>query len=150
MNAPDRLPLITPLSYRSSVSAVMNVFTCQCSEVAPLASRASVGTVTRMAVWSSRSALEYADAAKRGLGLWACHERGLGRNNRAENSHQVVRSREWTMLGFKASGSAQRFLSVYCAVYNTFNLQRHLVPCHWLRLLRAGAAEQRQAATAAA
>jgi hypothetical protein len=45
------------------------------------------------------------------------------------------------MSGFKAAGSAQRFLSLYYAVYNTLNLQRHLVLRHSLRLLRAEAAE---------
>jgi transposase-like protein len=40
-------------------------------------------------------------AAKRELGLFAHHEQGLRRNNRAENSHQVVRRRERKMQRFK-------------------------------------------------
>src|SRR4051794_38441945 len=51
-------------------------------------------------------------SARRELGLRARHEQGLRKNNRAENSHQVVRRREQRMLGFKSPGSAQRFLSM--------------------------------------
>jgi transposase-like protein len=50
----------------------------------------------------------------------------------AENSHQAVRRRERKMQGFKAAKFAQRFVSVHAAVYNTFNVQRHLIsrPTH--------------------
>jgi transposase-like protein len=54
------------------------------------------------------------------------------------------------MQGFKSLGSAQRFLSIHSAVYNTFYLQRHLISRRTLRLFRAEAAEQWQHATAAA
>ena len=89
-------------------------------------------------------------AARRELGLSARHEQGLGRNNRAENSHQPVRRRERKMQRFKSAGSAQRFLSVHAAVHNTFNLQRHLVSRRTLRLFRAEAAQAWQITTAAA
>ena len=89
-------------------------------------------------------------AAKRELGLTAYHEQRLRKNNRAENSHQVVRRRERKMQGFKSAGSAQRFLSVHSAVYNTFNLQRHLISRRTLRLFRAEAANQWHTATSAA
>jgi transposase-like protein len=89
-------------------------------------------------------------AAKQELGLSAQHEQGLRRNNRAENSHQVVRRRERKMQGFKYAGSAQRFLSTHSAVHKTFNLQRHLISRRTLRLLRSEAASQRQVASAAA
>jgi hypothetical protein len=51
----------------------------------------------------------------------------LRQNDRAENSHQVVRRRERKLERFKSPGSAQRFLSMHAAVHNTFNLQRHFV-----------------------
>jgi transposase-like protein len=41
-------------------------------------------------------------AAKSELGLSARHEQGLRRNNRAENSHQPVRRREFKMQRFKS------------------------------------------------
>jgi transposase-like protein len=89
-------------------------------------------------------------AARRELCLSAQHEQGLRRNNRAENSHQVVRRRERKMQRFKSPRSAQRFLSAHAAVHNTFNLERHLISRRTLRLFRAVAAEQWQIATAAA
>ena len=88
-------------------------------------------------------------AAKAELKLTARHEQGRRRNNRAENSHQPVRRRERKMQRFKSPGSAQRFLSVHAAVYNNFNLQRHLVSRSTLRTIREEAFRTWQAATAA-
>ena len=45
-------------------------------------------------------------AAFRHLRLTCPHEQGLRANNRAENSHQVVRRRERKMQRFKSGGSA--------------------------------------------
>jgi transposase-like protein len=88
-------------------------------------------------------------AAFRQLGLHCPHQQGLRANNRAENSHQVVRRRERKMQRFKSAGSAQLFLSMHAAVHNTFNLQRHLVSRSTLRRFRAEAAAQWQAAVQA-
>src|SRR5207244_78211 len=89
-------------------------------------------------------------SAFRQLRLTCPHDRGLGKNNRAENSHQVVRRREHKMQRFKSSRSAQRFLNIHSAVHNTFNHQRHLVSRSTLRIFRAEAAAQWQDAVAAA
>jgi putative transposase len=64
-------------------------------------------------------------SAFRQLRLTCPHDRGLRKNNRAENSHQIVRRREHKMQRFKSSRSAQRFLNMHSAVHNTFNHQRH-------------------------
>src|SRR3954471_1008814 len=78
-------------------------------------------------------------AAFQVLRLTCRHEQGLRMNNRAENSHQVVRRRERKMQRFKSAESAQRFLSVHAAVHNTFYLQRHLISRSTLRTFRAEA-----------
>ena len=78
-------------------------------------------------------------AAARDSGIAKRHERGRWRNNRAENSHQPTRGREHKMQGFKSEGSAQRFLSVHAAAYNTFNVQRHLTSAKTHRAFRASA-----------
>jgi transposase-like protein len=41
------------------------------------------------------------------------------------------------MQRFKSAGSAQKFLSSHAAVYNTFNVQRHLTSAQTHRTLRA-------------
>jgi putative transposase len=89
-------------------------------------------------------------SAFRHLRLTCPHQQGLRKNNRAENSHQVVRRQERKMQRFKSARSAQRFLSIHAAVHNTFNVQRHLVSRSALRKLRAEATRQWKGAVAAA
>jgi transposase-like protein len=88
-------------------------------------------------------------SAFRDIGLSARHEQGLKKNNRAENSHLPVRRRERKLQRFKSPGSAQRFLSAHAAVYNTFNLQRHLISRRTQRTFTTEAADQWNAAVAA-
>ena len=89
-------------------------------------------------------------AALRTIGFSGQHEQGLRANNRAENSHQPVRRRERKMGRFKSCKSAQRFVSFHAAVYNAFNVQRHLIcrPTH--RQFRAEAHNAWRDATVAA
>src|SRR6516162_3016960 len=89
-------------------------------------------------------------SACRQLRLTCRHEQGLRQNNRAKNSHQVVRRRERKLQRFKSAKSAQRFLNMHAAVHNTFNLQRHLISRSTLRIFRAEAAAQWSDAVAAA
>jgi putative transposase len=89
-------------------------------------------------------------AALRELRLSCHHDQGLRANNRAENSHQPIRRRERKMQRFKSPKSAQRFLFVHAAIYNTFNLQRHLVSRSTLRLFRSEAMNAWNDVTAAA
>jgi transposase-like protein len=90
------------------------------------------------------------EAARRELRLSGHHGQGVRKNNRAENSHQVVRRRERKMQGFKSAGSAQRFLSIHSAVHNAFNLQRHLISRRTLRQFRTESANLWHTATLAA
>ena len=73
-------------------------------------------------------------AAMRELGCLDRHRPGrLRDNNRAENSHLPVRRRERKMQRFKSQGHAQRFVSTHSAIYNTFNIQRHLISRNTMR-----------------
>ena len=90
-------------------------------------------------------------AAMRILGCKDRHHPGrLRDNNRVENSHLVIRRRERKQQKFKSQGSAQRFLSSHGPIYNTFNIQPHLISRPGLRILRAGAHADWAAATVAA
>ena len=77
--------------------------------------------------------------ALREFGLSRRHETGWRKNNTAENSHQPVRRQERKMQRFKSAGSAQPFLSIHAAVYNHFNVQRHLISRRTHRLFRIAA-----------
>jgi putative transposase len=89
-------------------------------------------------------------AALREIGFSGLREQGLRANNRAENSHQPLRRRERKMQGFKSAKSAQRFVSVHAAVYNTFNAQRHLISWRIHRQFRTAAHNSWSDATVAA
>src|SRR5271163_3607448 len=89
-------------------------------------------------------------AAADHLGIARRHEPGRWRNNRAENSHQPTRRRERKMQGFKSIGSAQRFPSTHAAVYNIFNVQRHLTTAQTHRRFRAAAVSAWREAVATA
>ena len=64
------------------------------------------------------------------------HDTSQYANNRAEISHQPTRVRERGMRRFKSIVQAQRFLGVHSAIYNLFNLGRHLISAKIYRLLR--------------
>ena len=88
-------------------------------------------------------------SAIRALGLAHLHRPGrLRENNRVENSHLPIRRRERQQQGFKSQASAQKFLTTHAAIYNTFNVQRHLISRPTLRRFRAEADAAWAAATA--
>lgn len=90
-------------------------------------------------------------AAVRDLGLASAHRPGgMRQNNRAENSHLAIRRRERKQQNFISPGSAQRFLAIHGPIYNSFNLQPHLVRRPMLRKLPAQTHHARAAASAAA
>ena len=55
------------------------------------------------------------------------HRQDKGLNNRAENSHQPTRVRERCMRRFKSARHAQKFLSVFGVIRNSFCVGRHLL-----------------------
>ena len=64
------------------------------------------------------------------------HDTSQYANNRSELSHQPTRVRERGMRKFKSMTQAQRFLETHAAVYNLFNLGRHLVSAKSYRYFR--------------
>jgi putative transposase len=76
------------------------------------------------------------DVAHRELLPDTIHDTTRYANNRAELSHQPTRVRERGMRRFKSAHQAQRFLSAHAAVYNLFNLGRHLISANHYRLFR--------------
>jgi putative transposase len=89
-------------------------------------------------------------AAVNVLGIEHCQQRGRWRNNRAENSRQPTRRWERKMQRFKSPGSVPKFLATHAAVYNTFNVQRHLTSAQTHRTLRAEAMDTWRTTVAAA
>ena len=69
----------------------------------------------------------------------AIHDTTQYANNRAEQSHEPTRVRERGMRRFKSVGQAQKFLGAHAAVYNLFNLGRHLIGAEHYRNLRISA-----------
>ena len=76
------------------------------------------------------------------------HDTSRYANNRAELSHQPTRVRERGMRRFKSMRQAQRFLGVQSAVYNLFNLGRHLISAKHYRQVRRSAFASWKCATA--
>ena len=66
-------------------------------------------------------------AAKSEMRLWARHEQGLRKNNRAENSHLLVRRRERKMQRFKCPDQPNASCPFMppSTTRSTFNVQRH-------------------------
>ncbi len=90
-------------------------------------------------------------AALRDLGMLDRRQPGgMRENNRAKHNHLPIRRRERKQQKFKSQGSAQRLLATHAAVYNTFNLQPHLISRPGRRTLRARAHQAWTEATVAA
>ncbi len=89
-------------------------------------------------------------AALSELGMRARHITGGRINNRADNSYLPIRQRERRMQRFKSADAAKRSLSTYAAIYNAFNVKRHLISRRTLRQFRTEAMNSWNAVTAAA
>ena len=64
------------------------------------------------------------------------HDTARYANNRAEQSHESTRVRERGMRRFESPSQVQCFLGVHAAVYNLFDLGRHLIRAEHYRSLR--------------
>ncbi|MCB1986762.1 MAG: IS6 family transposase [Nitrosomonas sp.] len=77
------------------------------------------------------------------------HDTSQYANNHAELSYQPTRVRERGMRRFKSIEQAQRFLGAHAAVYNLFNLGRHLISaCHYRDLRQEAFASWKKVAAA--
>jgi putative transposase len=65
------------------------------------------------------------EAAKKRVMKNVEHRQHKGLNNRAENSHQLTRTRERRMRRFKSPGQAQRFLSTFESIRGHFHPKQH-------------------------
>jgi putative transposase len=76
-------------------------------------------------------------AARHQIILSVEHRSHKGLTNRAENSHLLLRKREWAMQGFQSPRGLQRFVNVFTAVRNIFvppGFRRSAVATHVHRL----------------
>jgi len=78
-------------------------------------------------------------AAKAELMPGVEHRSHKGLNNRAENSHLPLRSRERRMMRFKSARQCQRFVSTHVQISNLFLLHRKELTATEHRQLRAHA-----------
>jgi putative transposase len=76
-------------------------------------------------------------AAKREMLPGVEHRQHRYLNNRAENSHQSTRQREWRLQGFKSPGRAQRFLSAYGPIAQHYRPRRHRLSASTYRQVMA-------------
>lgn len=87
--------------------------------------------------------------AHRELIPYSIHDTSQDANNRSELSHQSTRVRERGVRKFKSIDQAQIFLETLAAVYNLFNLGRHLVSAKNYRYFRLRAFASWEKAVAA-
>ena len=94
------------------------------------------GTAPRVMVTDK---LRFYSAAKSQLMPRVEHRSHKGLNDRAENSHLVVRRRERRMVRFKSARQCQRFVSTHGPIANLFLLHRKWLPAADQRHLRTHA-----------
>jgi putative transposase len=126
-------------------------FLVQPRRIAKVARKPMIKLLTKCAAVPSQTVTDrrhsYATTF-RSLGLSVMNDRGLRAVNRVENCHQPERRRERKQQSSKSPGSAQRFLAVHAATYNTFCHRRHLLSGANYKDLRTGSFETWASASA--
>ena len=87
-------------------------------------------------------------AAMRELGNLDRREVGRWKNNRAENSHLLLRRKERAMQRFRRMKSLQKFASVHASLHNHFSQERHLVDRQTYKIRRSAALAEWQSLVA--
>lgn len=83
--------------------------------------------------------LRFCGAAKREILPRIEHRSHKGLNDKAENSHQLVRRRERIMKRFNSQRHLQRFISIHDSIANLFHIPRHGITSGHHRELRTEA-----------
>ena len=107
------------------------------------AALALLGRLLRNSPLSRKRSRRWPAVLRRGASrAWSRSDPPTGLPQRKQSDRELTSADPTTRTattGFKSQASAQRFLTIHAAIYNTFNVQRHLISRPTLRRFRAEA-----------